>query len=280
MKHREVTMNKDLFLKKLKIKKFDSYKNINGRALIFGGSYGYHGSVIMNIKACLKTNVGYVTGVVDDSIYPIVASNIIEAIFSTNSNYDILKLLDNNDAVLFGSGMVNMDIKKQIFDEIIQYSKIPYILDGEAFNLLKSNMYLLKFSKAKIILTPHLGEFSRIMDIDVSELKRDKLKYAKKFINEFPNITLVLKDHETIVIDADRIYYNKVGNQVLAKAGSGDVLAGLMIGYLSQGITPFDSAVMACFLHGSLADISIINNDPSTIQPLDILKSLDIFFKI
>ena len=278
-KYQEIIMDKTIFLNSLVSKKNDSYKNINGRSLIIAGSYGYAGAAIMNLLGALHTNNGYNTALIDESIYPIVSCQAIEAVYHFTNNYNLKNLIDNNDAVLFGSGAVNMINKKAIFDELLQKSTIPLILDGEAFNLLKFNTYLLNYAHCPLILTPHLGEFARITHTDIQLIKQDPLKYAKAFVNSYP-VTLVLKSEHTIVINQHQYYINQTGNPVLAKAGSGDILAGLMVGFLSQEKDCFQVATKAVYLAGALADLAVSHHHPLTILPKDILKELDNFLKI
>ena len=111
-KYQEITINKNKFINSLVIKKTNSYKNINGRSLIIAGSYGYAGAAIMNLLGALHTNNGYNTALVDEAIYPIVGNNVIEPIYKFTNNYNLSNLIDNNDAILFGSGCVNMENKK------------------------------------------------------------------------------------------------------------------------------------------------------------------------
>jgi NAD(P)H-hydrate epimerase len=278
-KYDKVTLNKKKFLELLPIKDINSYKNINGRSLIIGGSYGYAGACILNLKAALMTNNGYNTALIDESVYHIIGSQVYQCVYQFTNKYKLADILYNNDAILFGSGCVNMENKKLIFDQLIQFCKVPLVLDAEAFNLLEYNLFLLKYSRCPIIMTPHIGEFSRIMHIDVDTINKDRLNYAKKFVERY-DITLVLKGPETIVINKEKYYINKTGNPVLAKAGSGDILSGLLVGYLSQIEDIFTACCLSVFLHGALADNSILNHATTTILPEDILKELDNYIKI
>ena len=277
--YQKITLNKNKFIKLLPIKGKESYKNINGRSLIVAGSYGYAGAAILNLKASLLTNNGYNTALIDESIYHIISSQVYQSVFKFTNNYDIGELLNNNDAILYGSGCNNMENKKFIFDQLLQFCKVPLILDAYSFDILEYNLFLLKYARCPIVLTPHIGEFSRIIHVDVETINKDRLKYAKQFVEEH-YVTLVLKGPETIVINKDKYYLNKTGNAVLAKAGSGDILSGLIVGYVSQISDVFMACCMSVYLHGSLADQAVVHHSPTVILPEDILKELDNFIKI
>ena len=278
-KFQEFKLDKKKFMDLLPVKGDDSYKNINGRSLIVGGSYGYAGACILNLRAALMTNNGYNTALVDESVYHLIGSQVYQCVYHFTSNYDIPALCSSNDAILFGSGCNNMENRKLIFDQLLHYSKVPLVLDAEAFNLLEYNIYLLQYASCPVIMTPHLGEFARITHTDVRTLSENRMEYAKKFVEEH-DVTLILKGPETLVINRSNYYINKTGNSVLAKAGSGDILSGLLVGYLSQVDDVFKACCMSVFLHGALADEAIKNHAATTILPEDILKELDNYIKI
>lgn len=274
-----IELDDEKLKKLLPIRSNNIYKNTNGMTLIVAGSKGYSGACIMNIKAAECTGNGFNHVLLDQDIYQIVASRCISPVFHFTYDTNIKYLIKQVNAICFGSGCVNMINSKYIFDLILQNCEVPLIWDGEAFNHIKDNLYLLRFSKSKIIMTPHIGEFARILNLDSSTVIKNKLKYAREFADKY-NIILCLKGPNTIVVEPHgRTYINQSGNNVLAKAGSGDILTGLITGFSSQIKDTFSAVIMSVYLHGRLSDEAIKDKSYYSIQPIDILNYIDLLLK-
>jgi NAD(P)H-hydrate epimerase len=158
-------------------------------------------------------------------------------------------------AVLVGCGIGN-DPKALKF--ALEQGKST-VIDADAINLLAEDPELLqnfldKYPKAQVILTPHPAEFARFMKTSVQKVEADRLAAARKFAEQYPTVTLVLKGHHTIVAHGESFFMNLTGNPGLSKGGSGDVLAGMIASFLAQGYSATEAALCGVYLHGAAAN--------------------------
>lgn len=254
-------MNEEIFFRNFPHRSDAMHKNTYGRTLIVGGCYGMAGAVSLNILGARTVGAPYVECALPDSIYPIVASRHMTAVFHPFSAHSVEQTVEplsrKAKAIVFGSGAVYMDRKEQCMDMILQSSTCPVILDAEALRLLHQNTYILRFVKCPLILTPHLGEFATLINKPIDVIRDNKLAYARQFAKEY-KVIMVLKGANTIVVSPlGEVYINQSGNPALAQAGSGDLLAGIMAGMLTMTRDIFTAVCMAVWLHGYLADYAM-----------------------
>ena len=118
--------------------------------------------------------------------------------------------------------------KEDVLDIILQDSSVPIVLDAEALRLLVNNTYILRFAKAPVVITPHIGEFAAICNKTIEYIKEHRIETALEFAKDY-KVIVVLKGPNTIVVSpCGDIYINQSGNQALAQAGSGDLLTGIL----------------------------------------------------
>ena len=253
-------INKEIFLKHYPKTKEDSYKGKSGRTLLIGGGWGMVGALGLNIIGAQSVGITYLNVGTDYSCYPILANRFLTSVFHTFNEEDYLKaikpLIDKNNSIGFGSGGVNLPAKKKILDLLLQFSSNPLILDAEAINLLARNYYVLNLTKSKVVLTPHIFEFSKMINMPIEQIEENKIKIAQEFSKKH-NVVLVLKGVHTIVTSSDgRTYINQTGNQILARAGSGDLLTGMISGLSAMIKDTYLASVMAVWLAGYIADVA------------------------
>ena len=251
-------MNEEIFFANFPRRKETAYKGTYGQILIAGGSYGMAGALSLNILGAKTVGTAYIHAAVPKEIYPIAAMRHITPVFHPFDGGDFRPVLENLlpdvRSVVFGSGAVHMPRKTDVMDIILQNSKGPVVLDAEGLNLLQHNTYILRFVKCPVILTPHIGEFARLINKPVHAVMDHRMEYAESFARE-NNVILVLKGPNTLVVSpAGEYYINQSGNQALAQAGSGDLLAGILGGILSMTCDVFKAVCMAVWLHGHLAE--------------------------
>ena len=254
-------MNEEIFFQYFPKKPENAYKGTYGKTLIVGGSYGMAGAVSLNITGAKTVGASYVEVALPEEIYPIVASHHVTPVFHPlghNTMLDVLKpLVSNAKATAFGSGATGMDHKNEVLDLILQNSSGPVILDAEALNLLHQNTYILRLVREPVIVTPHIGEFSRMINQPVEVIQDHALEYAVRFAKDY-HTYVVLKQPDTIVASpSGQVYINESGNQALAQAGSGDLLTGILAGMLTITEDVWKAVCMAVWLHGYLADLGI-----------------------
>lgn len=221
----------------------DSNKGNYGKAVIMGGSIEYSGAIKMANLSCaaLRSGCGLATVVVPRSIESAVLPYLVEStLFSFPDENGVMicdgkvlhQALDQATCVALGMGWLHKLSHSCLLELILKECSIPIVIDAGGLGLLAEKKELLKTTKATVILTPHLKEFSRLTGLSIQELKADLVRYAKAFALEY-RVILVLKGSTTIVTDGDTVYFSTSGGPGMAKGGSGDVLSGILVGILS-----------------------------------------------
>lgn len=263
-----------------------------GYVFILAGSNGFTGAAYLTAQGAIRSGAGSVTLGVPKSLMPIMSVKLTEVIkkpfaetkdvtFSLKAEDDILKVLDESDAIAIGPGLSINPETQALVRSLIKKIRKPLVLDADGINAFKGRSGALNDKRGVLILTPHEGEMARIMGITRDAVCRDREGVAKKFVRSH-NATLVLKGHETIVATPHGGFYkNKTGNPGMATAGAGDVLTGMITAFLGQGIEPFLAARLGVFLHGLAGDYAakevgeisliasdILDNIPKAIKPM------------
>ena len=262
-------VNKDLdqytFFERFPKRPENANKSTYGKILLISGSRGMAGAACLNITGAKALGAPYINVVLPEDIYQICASRFLTPVYypygtgqqdlGIRCAEDVLSaLLPNMRAVCFGSGAVNNFAKSAIFNTLVNDCKAPLVLDAEALKLLKWSGNNAGPFDCPLILTPHQGEFSALSDVPLSQIIEDPVRCAAEYaiVNK---VIMVLKGPRTVVAAPDgRYFINPSGNQGLAQAGSGDVLAGMITAMIAFIDDPFDAACMAVFAHGLAAD--------------------------
>ncbi len=185
------------------------------------------------------------------------------------------------DVIAIGPGLSTSAKAGTILSYVLEHSEKPMVIDADALNILAQKQDLLQMLehgrnpvRREIILTPHLGEFARLLQHPVSEISQNILKYCRSFTQKY-DVTLVCKDARTIVTRKLKMtYLNTSGNDGMATAGSGDVLTGMIAGLLAQKMDSYEAAVMGTFIHGLAGDIAKERSSAYYIMSQDIIWSL------
>lgn len=252
-------MNEEIFFQQFPRREETAYKGSSGKTLLVGGCYGMAGALGLNILGAKTLGASFIDVCLPESIYPILASRFLTPVFHPyghNTFHEvILPLIHNARAIGFGSGAVYMDHKEDCLDVILQNSRVPMVLDAEALRLLINNTYILRFAKAPVIVTPHIGEFAAMANLTIDYVQQHRLEAALAFAKDY-KVIVVLKGPNTIVVSpCGDIYFNQSGNQSLAQAGSGDLLTGILTSMLTYTRDTFKATMMAVWLHGYLAEV-------------------------
>jgi NAD(P)H-hydrate epimerase len=265
-------------------RKPDTHKGDYGYVLILGGSRGLTGAVCLATQACLRIGAGLVKVGVPFSLNNIFETKLTEAItlplkeikgnLSVSAFEQIKSILSKIDVVALGCGVGLYPSTKKLMLKIIKEIDKPLIVDADAINALAENLEVLKKRKSKnLILTPHLKEFSRLIKIDIEEIKKKRKFLVKEFAFKY-NLILVLKGYRTLVSDGKEFFENKSGNPGMATAGSGDVLTGMIAGLVAQGISCFAAAKWGVYLHGLSGDLAAKEKTQMCLIASDIIEYL------
>ena len=255
------------------------HKGTYGKILLLCGSKGYTGAAYFAAMGALRTGAGLVFLGVPESIYAIEAVKLNEpVVFPLPEDEgrlgilaipEILERLPKMDAVLIGCGLGQSAGTLAVVRAVLENAKCPVIVDADGINVLKEHKDILRGRQHPTILTPHEGEFLRFG----GSLGQDRLASAAYFAREW-NCILVLKGHETIITDGENHYRNKTGNPGMAVGGSGDVLAGMIVSLMGQGIEPVKAAACGVWLHGAAGDLCAEKLGQYAMLPSDMLEAL------
>jgi NAD(P)H-hydrate epimerase len=239
------------------------HKGIFGRVLIVGGNDGMIGAPVLAGTAALRTGSGLVQIAVPRSILPYALSITPELIglgLGKAAGKDaLLDAAESADAIVIGPGLGKTPEAMGRLTRLVRLEK-PMVVDADGLNLLASQKRFPSYFKAHAVLTPHPGEMKRLMKLfgatgDVPTDDDGRSGLAAEAARSFGQV-VVLKGDRTVVTDGDRVYVNHTGNSALSKAGTGDVLSGILGCLLAQDVERFDAACMAVRLHGLAGEVA------------------------
>jgi ADP-dependent NAD(P)H-hydrate dehydratase / NAD(P)H-hydrate epimerase len=243
----------------------DAHKGTFGKALIVAGSIEYTGAPILSATAAYRSGAGLVTLATPRSIHAIISNKINEATFlplpdqngalSAEAVEPLIEMLKTYDAVLIGPGL---SLKAQSFIDSVFNAKLwpPPVVDADALTILAQIDQWWTRVPALAILTPHPGEMSRLTKIDRDQIEADRLGIARKFAAGWGQV-VVLKGAFTVIAAPDgRSISMPFANPALATAGSGDVLAGVIVSMRAQGLAAYEAAIVGTYLHGLAGEIA------------------------
>lgn len=233
-----------------------SHKGTFGHALLIGGSYGKVGSIALAATSCLRSGVGMLSVVVPECGYTVLQTHLPEAMVIPDENEKFLRKIEfdfDPASIGFGIGAGKDPETKNAFEDLLKKVKKPMVIDADGLNILSENKDLLKFIPENSILTPHPKELERLIGKWNDDF--EKIKMAKDFVQKY-KLNLIIKGAHSIVVTSNHFYINTTGNPGMATAGSGDVLAGVITGLLSQGYPATDAAIFGVYLHGKAGDLA------------------------
>ncbi|WP_010585858.1 NAD(P)H-hydrate dehydratase [Schlesneria paludicola] len=264
----------------------DAHKGDCGRALIFAGSRGMSGAACLSGTAALRGGAGLVTVAVPVGIVPIVASyepsyltlglpEDIHGRTHQSAHEPLLAALAQKSAAAVGPGLGQSAGLQELVTSLYESIPVPCVFDADGLNLLAKRPYLLRRAPdaPARILTPHVGEFSRLTGEDANSIQDHRTQFAAAFAKTH-NVILVLKGQNTVVTDGTRVAINTTGNSGMATGGTGDVLTGLLTALLAQGLPAFEAAHLGVYLHGLAGDLAAVEMSKQGLIASDLLRFL------
>lgn len=255
------------------------HKGSFGRVLLLCGSRGYTGAAYLSAMGALRSGAGLTFLGVPESIYAIEAVKLNEPVvfplpdsggmLDIPAIPEILERISRMDAVLIGCGLGVNAATETVVKTVLEKAKCPVIVDADGITLLQLHKDILRGRKYPTILTPHDGEFLRLG----GTIGADRMESAACFAREW-NCILLLKGHRTCITDGMVHYRNTTGNPGMAVGGSGDVLAGIIVSLLGQGIAPLQAAACGAWLHGAAGDLCAEELGQYGMLPTDMLHVL------
>ena len=258
---------------KLPVRISDSHKGTYGKVAVFGGSMGMAGSVCLAAAAALRAGAGISFAVVPKEILEICQIKLTEVMVKADTFPK--EIFDSVDSLVVGPGYLSKNGISHIMD-IAQQSSKPMVIDAEGLKYIKN----IKENKNKnCVITPHPGEFAKLLSVTREEVNENRKYLAKKYAAE-NGCTVLLKGKNTVIASPNgEIVINPTGGSGLSTAGSGDVLAGIIGGLMAQRMTPFDAAVSGAYIHGLAGDLAEADITAYSVMASDILNYIGKAFK-
>ena len=263
----------------------DANKGSCGRVFVVAGSEGMTGAAILAARGALRSGAGLVTVGTVASERHIVAVGVVEAMtlaldgvdgkLALSSAEKICEFAKKCNCVVFGPGLGRNEFIHGILKKLLSDFEGVLIIDADGLNALSENPDILDGRSCDVVITPHPGEMSRLMNKSIEDIQKNRTACAVEFATRY-GITVLLKGKDTVVADGklrketaesdalgnavtdveDGIYINKTGNCGMATGGSGDVLSGVIASFAAQGLKTFDATVLGAYIHGKAGDMA------------------------
>jgi hydroxyethylthiazole kinase-like uncharacterized protein yjeF len=282
-----------------------SHKGDYGHVLIVAGSRGKTGAALMAARACLRSGAGLVTIGVPESLSGIFQSRVTEemtlilpdkgdgTLAGRASNLILDFLNESADLLAIGPGIGISAETKKLMKILIKNSSTPMVIDADGIKSIKGERDVFLKAKAPIILTPHPGEMSRLLNpppplfakggqggitLTIQDIEKDRINTAIFFAKE-TGTYIVLKGVPTIVATPEgRAFINSTGNPGMATGGTGDVLTGMISGFLSQGVNPLQASILGVYMHGLAGDLAASEKGRHPMLATDIIDKISAAF--
>ena len=262
-----------------------SHKGDFGRVLLVCGSVGFTGAAALAARAALRTGAGLITVATPRQVWPIVAAKLDEPMvmpmaedkagrLSLQAAPALAQLLAKADACLIGPGLGRSGELDALVATLVDEARCPVVLDADGINAMAGHIDRLREAACPLILTPHDGEFLRLSpgaalppaDFDT---RADRAMMLARQLGA----VVLLKGYRTAITDGKRLYRNETGNPGMATGGSGDVLAGMLVSLLGQGLAPLEAAAAAAWLHGAAGDRCAAERGEYGMTPSDLIDA-------
>ncbi len=272
----------DFVRSKLPNTKTDAHKGDMGKLCVIAGCKGFTGAATLCCEAALKGGAGLVTLFTPENLNEIYEKKLTEAMTLTlpcDNFINATLLLEHKnrlkaaDAVVIGPGLGRDSDAGKIIEFLFE-NEISTVIDADGINAVSANINILSRKKGEVVITPHMGEFSRLTGMSVEDILLDRLGCARKFAQKY-GVTLVLKGAGTVIAMPDgNAYINHTGNVGMATGGSGDVLTGVIGALLARGVSANLSAVLGVYIHGLAGDFAAEKFGSESMLPTDTINCI------
>ncbi len=259
-----------------------AHKGLYGRVSIFAGSPGFSGAAVLASRAALRSGAGIIKlyhtpgmEVIYETKLTEVMTHPIPYLESGEIDQDrIIADHQKTDAILIGPGIGTGEKAMELM-ELVLTSTIPTVIDADGLNCIAKNEVLQELVRnhPNILLTPHLGEFARLMDVELEAVETDEIGMLQKFHERY-GCPILLKSNVSLFHAGEFFFFNINGNNGLSTGGSGDVLAGIIVSFIAQGHDIPEAALAASWLMGFTADMLAHKRGTASIIPSDIIDHL------
>ena len=258
----------------------DSHKGDFGHAVIIGGSFGKGGAGVMAGMSCMRTGAGLTTLIMPDEalksspLPPEIMSLSVQegGFFTAESAEKVASALEDKSAFAVGPGLGRNEATEEFVLSVLKNTEIPVVVDADGlYNLQKGGT---EYLRGRGVITPHIGEFARLLDTDVDTVLENRLELASEYAAKH-DIVVVLKSADTIIaLPEGERFISVSGTPALAKGGSGDCLTGLIVSFISQGYSTEDSAKAGAYFLGRAGEIAAEETNENCVLTTDVIDSI------
>ncbi|WP_026883732.1 bifunctional ADP-dependent NAD(P)H-hydrate dehydratase/NAD(P)H-hydrate epimerase [Clostridium akagii] len=263
-----------------------SHKGDYGSVLVFAGSNEYVGAAYICSMGAARSGAGLVTLCSSKDILNILREKLTEVMTVSFEDSDrIQKLMEKSKAIALGPGMGNTENTFNTVIYVLKNAKCPIVLDADGLNVFSGKLNMFNCENRGIVITPHLGEMSRLTGLTIDFIKENRISTAQNFAKEH-EIIVLLKGYNTVITDGITTYINPTGNSAMASGGMGDCLTGIIAGFIAQGLSPLVAAAAGAYIHGlsgetlsknmfSVSATELLREIPYTIHEVTSDKKLE-----
>jgi len=264
-------------------KKPNAHKGDFGHLLVLAGSPGKTGAAAMVCQAAVRVGTGLVTLGIPESLNPIMEVKITEAMteplpetqdktLAFRGHKRIRDLFFHKNALALGPGLSVNPETARLIRRVALETDLPMVIDADGLTAFAGKMDLISKKKGWVVFTPHPGEMARLLESSVQKIQRDRIQIARNFAETY-GLILILKGANSIVASPEgEIFINPTGNPGMASGGMGDVLTGMVGGFLAQGFVPLEAAKLGVFLHGLAGDLVAHKKGERGMAATDLLE--------
>ena len=265
------------------------HKGTFGRVLVIGGAVGMAGAVALAAEAALRAGAGLVHAAVPAPIYGVVEGAVTEALvhpcldeggtFSSEAAAQVLELMEGMEVVLLGPGLGRGAGPAELVQAVLTSGHPKLVVDADGLFALAQAPKLLRKRRGELILTPHPGEFARLVGKDANQVVAGKIEEARRAARKWGAVVALKGPPTAIASPAGDVYLSTTGNTALAHGGAGDVLAGLIAGLWAGGATALEAACAGAFVHGLAAELLSEAGAARALLPGDLFQVLPQAFR-
>jgi NAD(P)H-hydrate epimerase len=268
------TITKNMARQLLPVRRADSHKGSYGTVLVIAGSEGMAGAAALCAGAALRGGAGLVKVALPRKLFNVIHVCVPEAVCVNRDNITP-EAIAEYDAIAIGPGLGTDENAASMVEFVIKNYSGACVMDADALNILATGKIsaLSDADLSRCVITPHPGEAGRLLGIGAKEVQLDRESATRVLLEKYGAVTL-LKGHGTLVATADKLFVNPTGNAGMATAGSGDVLTGLIVSLLGQGLGVGNAALAGAYIHGLAGDIAATEKGQYGLIASDIKEAI------
>ena len=266
------------------------HKGNFGNLLCIAGAAGYFGAPYFSALSFLKAGGGYSRLAAPESITPFIAQKGSEIVFlpqvqtqtgslCLQNKAGLVDVANQMDMVIIGPGLSLNEETQELVLSLVKEINVPLLIDGDGITAICKDLNCVKKRAAPTILTPHMGEMSRITGLDIREIEKNRISVLQQTAKKTDSIIVLKGPHSLIGTPDEKVFINLSGNSGMATAGSGDVLTGTIAAMYTLGLTIDDAVRKGVFIHGFSGDLAALEKGEDGITAQDILSYLPMAVK-